>query len=172
MSLAEKVAQLQNGAPAHSAPRAAVLQLLERSIARRRQQRHRHRFSGAGGRGFHVGSRNCFIRKELSSASKAARSINDYASQTQWRLQMVDGLTFWTPNINIFRDPRWGRGQETYGEDPYLTGTIGVEFIKGHPGRRPELHAGDGLRQTLRGSQRPGIGAPSFRCRAVGTRLV
>ncbi len=39
------------------------------------------------------------------------------------------GLTFWSPNINIFRDPRWGRGQETYGEDPYLTGRLGVAFI-------------------------------------------
>ena len=40
-------------------------------------------------------------------------------------------LTYWTPNINIFRDPRWGRGQETFGEDPYLTATLGVEYIKG-----------------------------------------
>ncbi|MBD3352207.1 MAG: glycoside hydrolase family 3 protein, partial [Candidatus Lokiarchaeota archaeon] len=44
------------------------------------------------------------------------------------------GLTFWSPNINIFRDPRWGRGQETYGEDPYLTGRLGVSFIKGLQG--------------------------------------
>ena len=44
------------------------------------------------------------------------------------------GLTFWSPNINIFRDPRWGRGQETYGEDPYLTARMGVEFIKGLQG--------------------------------------
>ena len=44
------------------------------------------------------------------------------------------GLTFWTPNINIFRDPRWGRGQETYGEDPYLTGHLAVPFIKGLQG--------------------------------------
>lgn len=44
------------------------------------------------------------------------------------------GLTFWSPNINIFRDPRWGRGQETYGEDPYLTGKLGVAFIKGIQG--------------------------------------
>ena len=44
------------------------------------------------------------------------------------------GLTFWTPNINIFRDPRWGRGQETYGEDPYLTAVLGVEYIKGLQG--------------------------------------
>ena len=45
------------------------------------------------------------------------------------------GLTFWSPNINIFRDPRWGRGQETYGEDPYLTGRMAVAFIQGHAGR-------------------------------------
>lgn len=44
------------------------------------------------------------------------------------------GLTFWTPNINIFRDPRWGRGQETYGEDPYLTGEMGTAFVKGLQG--------------------------------------
>ncbi len=44
------------------------------------------------------------------------------------------GLTFWSPNINIFRDPRWGRGQETYGEDPYLTSRLGVAFIRGLQG--------------------------------------
>src|SRR5918911_588465 len=44
------------------------------------------------------------------------------------------GLTFWSPNINIFRDPRWGRGQETYGEDPYLTSRLGVAFVKGLQG--------------------------------------
>ncbi len=44
------------------------------------------------------------------------------------------GLTFWSPNINIFRDPRWGRGHETYGEDPYLTGRLGVAFVKGIQG--------------------------------------
>src|SRR5881296_838519 len=47
------------------------------------------------------------------------------------------GLTFWSPNINIFRDPRWGRGQETYGEDPYLTARMGVEFEKGLQGDDP-----------------------------------
>ncbi|SNX54664.1 glycoside hydrolase family 3 C-terminal domain-containing protein [Thermoanaerobacterium sp. RBIITD] len=44
------------------------------------------------------------------------------------------GLTFWSPNVNIFRDPRWGRGQETYGEDPFLTGELGVAFVKGLQG--------------------------------------
>ena len=48
------------------------------------------------------------------------------------------GLTFWTPNINIFRDPRWGRGQETYGEDPFLSGSLGVAFIKGLQGDNPD----------------------------------
>ncbi len=47
------------------------------------------------------------------------------------------GLTFWSPNINIFRDPRWGRGQETYGEDPYLTGRMAVSFIQGMQGDDP-----------------------------------
>ena len=48
------------------------------------------------------------------------------------------GLTFWSPNINIFRDPRWGRGQETYGEDPYLTARMGVAFVKGLQGDDPK----------------------------------
>ncbi len=50
------------------------------------------------------------------------------------------GLTFWTPNINIFRDPRWGRGQETYGEDPYLAGELGVAFITGLQGDDPTYY--------------------------------
>lgn len=48
--------------------------------------------------------------------------------------EIYQGLTFWTPNVNIFRDPRWGRGHETYGEDPYLTSRIGVAFVKGLQG--------------------------------------
>lgn len=48
------------------------------------------------------------------------------------------GLTYWTPNINIFRDPRWGRGQETYGEDPYLTAMLGDAFVKGLQGNDPK----------------------------------
>ncbi|UMB54155.1 glycoside hydrolase family 3 C-terminal domain-containing protein [Lutibacter sp. A64] len=51
---------------------------------------------------------------------------------------IYQGLTFWTPNINIFRDPRWGRGMETYGEDPYLTGELGIQFIKGLQGDDPK----------------------------------
>lgn len=47
---------------------------------------------------------------------------------------LYKGLTFWSPNINIFRDPRWGRGHETFGEDPYLTSRMGIGFVKGLQG--------------------------------------
>lgn len=50
------------------------------------------------------------------------------------------GLTFWSPNINIFRDPRWGRGQETYGEDPFLTAQLGVNFVEGMQGTNPNYY--------------------------------
>ncbi|MCD2322797.1 glycoside hydrolase family 3 C-terminal domain-containing protein [Sphingomonas sp. IC-56] len=53
--------------------------------------------------------------------------------------RIYEGLTIWSPNINIFRDPRWGRGQETYGEDPYLTGHLGVAFIRGLQGPDPKF---------------------------------
>ena len=52
--------------------------------------------------------------------------------------QRYEGLTFWSPNINLFRDPRWGRGQETYGEDPFLTGRLAVQFIRGMQGDDPK----------------------------------
>ena len=51
------------------------------------------------------------------------------------------GLTFWSPNVNIFRDPRWGRGHETYGEDPYLTSRLGVAFVKGLQGAGEPMKA-------------------------------
>lgn len=51
------------------------------------------------------------------------------------------GLTFWSPNVNIFRDPRWGRGHETYGEDPYLTSRLGVRFVEGLQGDGPVMKA-------------------------------
>lgn len=60
-------------------------------------------------------------------------------------LTRYQALTVWTPNVNIFRDPRWGRGQETYGEDPYLTSRLGVAVVNGLQGpdtaRYNKLHA-------------------------------
>jgi beta-glucosidase len=58
-------------------------------------------------------------------------------AQSEGNHRIFYGLTFWSPNINIFRDPRWGRGQETYGEDPFLTGRLGIAFIGGVQGPDP-----------------------------------
>ncbi len=64
---------------------------------------------------------------------------NAYSGQND--RDIYKGLTFWAPNINIFRDPRWGRGHETYGEDPYLTSRMGVNFVKGLQGEGPVMKA-------------------------------
>ncbi|GCC50305.1 glycoside hydrolase family 3 protein [Chryseotalea sanaruensis] len=71
-----------------------------------------------------------------SAISDEARAMFN-ASVAKGFHKQYGGLTFWTPNINIFRDPRWGRGQETYGEDPYLTSRLGVSFVKGLQGDNP-----------------------------------
>ncbi|MBQ6646665.1 MAG: glycoside hydrolase family 3 C-terminal domain-containing protein [Clostridia bacterium] len=63
------------------------------------------------------------------------------AQSAQGDRDIYKGLTFWSPNINIFRDPRWGRGQETYGEDPYLTSRMGVGFVKGLQGKGEYMKA-------------------------------
>lgn len=77
-----------------------------------------------------------FIGKVAEAISDEARAKYEYFSVRDKR-GIYQGLNFWTPNINIFRDPRWGRGMETYGEDPYLTGTIATSFIKGLQGNDP-----------------------------------
>jgi beta-glucosidase len=71
-----------------------------------------------------------------TAISDEARAMYNVAKKKGYNKQ-YGGLTFWTPNINIFRDPRWGRGQETYGEDPFLTATIGTAFVKGLQGDNP-----------------------------------
>ena len=68
-----------------------------------------------------------------------ARAKHDQAVRAG-RRDIMEGLDFWSPNINIFRDPRWGRGQETYGEDPFLTGRMGVAFIRGLQGDDPNYY--------------------------------
>lgn len=75
--------------------------------------------------------------KVASVISDEARAKYNYAISIGER-GIYQGLTFWTPNINIFRDPRWGRGMETYGEDPFLTGQMAVQFIKGLQGNNPK----------------------------------
>ena len=71
-------------------------------------------------------------------ATEARAKHNDYAAKHDGNSARYYGLTFWTPNLNIFRDPRWGRGQETYGEDPFLTARLGVAFIRGLQGDDPK----------------------------------
>jgi beta-glucosidase len=71
-------------------------------------------------------------------ATEGRAKYNEYTRTHNGSSKNCTGLTFWSPNINIFRDPRWGRGQETYGEDPFLTGQLGVSFIRGLQGDDPK----------------------------------
>lgn len=77
------------------------------------------------------------IFRVAAAISDEARAKYNHSGRQQVH-QIYEGLTFWTPNINIFRDPRWGRGQETYGEDPYLTSCLGVNFVRGLQGDHPK----------------------------------
>jgi len=73
------------------------------------------------------------LHRVATAISDEARAKH-HATRGKDLFEKYFGLTFWSPNINIFRDPRWGRGQETYGEDPYLTARLGVAFIRGLQG--------------------------------------
>lgn len=73
------------------------------------------------------------VERVATIISDEARAKH-HAAVAAGRRGQYQGLTFWTPNINIFRDPRWGRGQETFGEDPFLTGTLGTAMVRGLQG--------------------------------------
>lgn len=77
------------------------------------------------------------VYRVADAISTEARAKYNEAVKKGNRSQYM-GLTFWSPNVNIFRDPRWGRGQETYGEDPYLSGRMGAAFVKGLQGDNPQ----------------------------------
>ncbi len=77
------------------------------------------------------------IHEEADVISTEARAKYNYAI-SKGEHGIYQGLTFWSPNVNIVRDPRWGRNQETYGEDPYLTSRIGVAFVTGLQGNNPK----------------------------------
>ncbi|WP_368565251.1 glycoside hydrolase family 3 C-terminal domain-containing protein [Pseudoxanthomonas sp. UTMC 1351] len=76
------------------------------------------------------------VSKTISDEARAKH--HDFAARGE--RDRYKGLTYWSPNINIFRDPRWGRGQETYGEDPYLTSRLGISFVRGLQGDDPKYH--------------------------------
>src|SRR5215204_5686521 len=134
MTLEEKVSQMMNAAPA--IPRLGIPEYDWWNEAL-----HGVAFSGAAtvfpqaiGLGATFDER--LIGRVGSVISEEARAKYHEAQRRGLRARFY-GLTFWSPNINIFRDPRWGRGQETYGEDPYLTARIGVAFVKGLQGDDP-----------------------------------
>ena len=137
MSLAEKVAQIQNDAPA--IPRLGL----------KAYNYWNEALHGVANNGIAtvfpepVGMASTWnpelIRKEGSIIGIEGRAkYNEYANKNNGNSKWWTGLTYWTPNVNIFRDPRWGRGQETYGEDPFLAGEIGVDFVKGIQGDDPK----------------------------------
>ncbi len=70
------------------------------------------------------------VADAISTEARAKFNLQQAKDDTD----IYKGLTLWSPNVNIFRDPRWGRGQETFGEDPYLTSRLGVRFVKGLQG--------------------------------------
>jgi beta-glucosidase len=78
------------------------------------------------------------IERVASAIGDEARVKFHAALRANGRNDYNQGLTFWSPNVNLFRDPRWGRGQETWGEDPLLTGTLGAAFVRGLQGDHPK----------------------------------
>src|SRR3546814_14224284 len=78
------------------------------------------------------------VKHVAGAISAEVRGLHTLARATGRYGRIDTGLDTWSPNLNIFRDPRWGRGQETYGEDPFLTARIGVAFIEGMQGPNPE----------------------------------
>lgn len=131
MTLEEKVGQMMNDAPAiprlkvpaheywneclHGVARAGKATVFPQAI------------------GFGATFDTDLIFESASVISDEARAKHHEALRRN-SFERYEGLTYWTPNVNIFRDPRWGRGQETYGEDPYLTSRMGVNFVKGLQG--------------------------------------
>jgi len=77
---------------------------------------------------------------EMAEAISTEARIKHVQDVRMGHSNIFEGLDFWAPNINIFRDPRWGRGQETYGEDPFLTGRLGIAFVTGMQGDDPRYY--------------------------------
>jgi beta-glucosidase len=136
LSLAEKVAQLKNAAPGiprvglpaydywnealHGVANSGVATVFPEPVG-----------------GAASWNPQLFLQEGTVIGIEGRAKFNDYANAHNGDAKWWYGMTFWTPNINIFRDPRWGRGQETYGEDPFLTSEIGIEFVKGIQGDDP-----------------------------------
>ncbi len=103
--------------------------------------------------------------------SDEARAIYHHTLKTGNTDQRYKGLTFWTPNINIFRDPRWGRGQETYGEDPYLTGQLGMGIVRGLQGNHPKYLKTSACAKHFAVHSGPELGRHTFDANVSNTDL-
>lgn len=140
MTLEEKVAQLGNNAPA--IPRLDVPEYEWWNEAL-------HGVARAGAATVFpqaIGLAATFDDKmmfEIATAISDEARAKHHEFERRGLRKRYQGLTFWSPNINIFRDPRWGRGQETYGEDPWLTSRMGVAFVKGLQGDDPKYRKVD-----------------------------
>ena len=135
MTVEEKISQMMNGAPAierlgipaynwwneclHGVARAGLATVFPQAI-------------GLGA----TWDEDLIFKVATTISDEARAKHHEFVRNGSRRI--YQGLTFWSPNINIFRDPRWGRGQETYGEDPFLTGKLGVQFVKGLQGDDPK----------------------------------
>ncbi|MFN8008522.1 MAG: glycoside hydrolase family 3 C-terminal domain-containing protein, partial [Terriglobia bacterium] len=131
MTLEEKVRQMQNGAPA--IPRLGIPAYDWWSEGLHGVARSGHATVFPQAIGMAATWNTDLIFREGRVISTEARAKFNQAQRDNIHSTYF-GLTFWSPNINIFRDPRWGRGQETYGEDPFLTGKLGVAYVKGVQG--------------------------------------
>jgi len=137
MSLAEKVLQLQNSAPA--IPRLGLPWYDYWSEALHGVAANGTATVFPQAIGMAATWDTPLIHREASVIAIEGRAkFNAYAAGHNGNGRRFCGLTFWSPNVNIFRDPRWGRGQETYGEDPFLTGALAVAFIRGLQGDDPK----------------------------------
>jgi beta-glucosidase len=132
MTLDEKVSQLVNASPAIPRLEIPVYEWWNEGLHGVARSGYATVFPQAIGL---AASWNAELLKQVGTVvSVEARAKFNLAGGAGHDHRRYEGLTIWSPNINIFRDPRWGRGQETYGEDPYLTGQMAVAFIRGLQG--------------------------------------
>ncbi|UNK58381.1 glycoside hydrolase family 3 C-terminal domain-containing protein [Pseudoxanthomonas daejeonensis] len=134
MTLEEKAAQMQNDSPAIERLGLPAYDWWNEAL---------HGVARAGGATVFPQAIGMAASFDIPLMDQVSSAISDEARAKHHRFLAegkhgrYQGLTFWSPNINIFRDPRWGRGQETYGEDPYLTSRMGVSFVRGLQGMDP-----------------------------------
>jgi len=134
MTLEEKVLQMQNGAPAIDRLGVPQYDWWNEALHGVARAGYATVFPQAIGLAATWDTKLMYQVADVISTEARAKHHEFERNNQRNRYQ---GLTFWSPNINIFRDPRWGRGQETYGEDPYLTARLGVQFVRGLQGNDP-----------------------------------